>query len=245
MHPIIKLGSISLPVFNLLVGLSIYIGFKIFEKEENRYNIRDSFIKQYKELIFCINILLGFFFAALFENIYHTDYQKIGQYGITFYGGLLIAIPLNFILLKFSLTRFLLLLNISIPALLISHTIGRLGCFMAGCCYGEVSNGMFGIFFPNGEQRIPTQLIEAIMLIVIFTIILKMVKFEDRYFYYFLLYGIIRIFIELFRDDDRGRLLNSNLSPAQLISVFLIFFTISTKTFLYFNSSTTQPPHPN
>lgn len=244
MYPIIKLGSISLPVFNFLVGLSIYVGFKIFVKEENRDN-SDSFIKQNKELIFCINILLGFFFAALFENIYHTDFQKIGQYGITFYGGLLIAIPLNFILLKFSLSRFLLIFNISIPALLISHAIGRLGCFMAGCCYGKVSKGIFGIFFPNGEQRIPTQLIEAIMLIVIFTIILKMVKFEDRYFYYFLLYGIIRIFIELFRDDDRGSLFHSTISPAQLISILLICFAFSIKIVKLFTDSTTHQPLPN
>ncbi len=236
MYPYIKLGDIDFPAYNLLVGLSLIIGFKTFEKQEHTYNKNDFFIKKYKEVIFCINIIIGFAFAAIFENFFHRDFSRVGQYGITFYGGLVVAIPLNLLLLNFSLNRFVLLLNLATPALLLSHAIGRVGCYMAGCCYGRLISD-FSVFSTLGNNRIPTQLVEAIMLIIIYFIVTKWVRFESRYLYYFILYGVIRFLLEFFRDDDRGNLFNISLSPAQVISVILILLALFIRIFFKFFSS--------
>ena len=52
------------------------------------------------------------------------------------------------------------------PAIALGMAIGRIGCFLAPCCYGKVSE--HGLFFPAlGEKVIPTQLYEAIILLVL------------------------------------------------------------------------------
>ena len=75
------------------------------------------------------------------------------------------------------------------------------------------------------EKRIPTQLFEAIflfLLAIVLTILL--IKLANRHTaaIYMVSYGIFRFLIEFIRDDDRGSLGSSVLSPSQLISIVLV-----------------------
>ena len=225
MYPYIKLLGTRLPIFNLMIGLSLILGFLIYEKQENIFN-RDVFIKKNKEIIFLITIISSFIFAALLENFYHRDFSKIGKYGITFYGGILASLLINFILLKCSLDRFLLLINVSTPSLLISHSLGRIGCFFAGCCYGSKTSLIWGIVYLDGEKRVPIQLIESFILFVSYWILIRRINFKNRYLFYFTIYPISRFIIEFFRADDRGYFYGSLLSPSQFISIFLIVMSV-------------------
>ena len=56
------------------------------------------------------------------------------------------------------------------PALLIGMGLGRVGCFFTGCCTGRVTASRWGIWSSDqrvGARRIPTQLIEASLALVI------------------------------------------------------------------------------
>lgn len=115
-----------------------------------------------------------------------------------------------------------------IPA---GHCLGRIGCFLGGCCFGKPTDRPFGVVFPPGSLPYelygeevavhPTQLYEAAFLFVLFFILFFVGKnFELPL--YLSLYGIGRFIIEFFRNDDRGALFGSLLSPAQIVSCFLI-----------------------
>lgn len=99
---------------------------------------------------------------------------------------------------------------------------------MGGCCYGKVTDGIFGVAFPdqpdkgifhNGQKVFPTQLYEAagpaILALVLFA-----VK-KHNFVSYVFAYPVLRFCIELLRGDDRGAYMLF-LSPAQLISVIIL-----------------------
>ena len=117
----------------------------------------------------------------------------------------------------------------------IAHGFGRVGCFMAGCCYGIETDSWLGVQFPHLAHAVyPTQLFEALFLFAL-SAILFYIAIKKRSAYtlplYLLSYGIFRFCLEFLRGDNRGELLSS-LSPSQwfsiiaIISAILVFFII-------------------
>jgi phosphatidylglycerol:prolipoprotein diacylglycerol transferase len=69
-------------------------------------------------------------------------------------------------------------LDASAPALLIGLTIGRLGCFLGGCCVGRPTASRWGIWSSDrtlGVRRIPVQLLESLTAAVLFTVTLFLI----------------------------------------------------------------------
>ena len=110
------------------------------------------------------------------------------------------------------------------------HVFGRIGCFLAGCCYGMESE-KYGICFknavniPNDIPFLPIQLYEAAGNFIIFLILLFIYKKNRRKLsslgLYFVLYGVMRFVFEIFRGDEiRG--IWGPFSTSQWISIFLV-----------------------
>jgi len=56
-----------------------------------------------------------------------------------------------------------------IPFVALGHAIGRVGCLLNGCCYGQATTAWCGLEFPGFEHRlIPTQAFEAVGLLVLY-----------------------------------------------------------------------------
>jgi len=125
------------------------------------------------------------------------------------------------------------------PGVAIGHTIGRLGCFAAGCCWGKPTSSWIGVRFtqkaaeltgvPTGQALIPTQLIEAGFNLLIFGFLIWLRRrrvFEGQViFTYLIVYSIARFTIEFWRDDPRGELFG--MSTSQFISVVLFLAGIA------------------
>ncbi len=141
--------------------------------------------------------------------------------GFVFYGGLLGALFYLLILrgLKFPVTVDT--VWAMVPPLTFGHAIGRLGCFLAGCCYGKETNFFWGIHL-HGAERHPTQLLEFVLLLGLGLFLLRAKLHRALLIALYLLsYGSIRLFIE----NLRGDLIRGNwgfLSPSQWISILLI-----------------------
>ena len=89
----------------------------------------------------------------------------------------------------------------------------------------------FGLYFPTlGKTVIPTQLIEAIFLFILFAIIfLLTIKDKLKGFYlsfYCIGYAIFRFIIEFFRDDPRGAFLGF-FSPSQVQSILFLIVGVA------------------
>lgn len=117
------------------------------------------------------------------------------------------------------------------PFVALAQSFGRVGCFMAGCCYGKPTNSAIGVVFqsefsqaPINVSLIPTQLISSLGNFVIFVILFvlsrKVTKRGFIFASYMILYSIGRFFIEFYRGDSiRGFV--GDLSTSQFISIFV------------------------
>ena len=184
-----------------------------------------------------VSIFIGVIFACLFENLYeffeNRETYKF-TFGMTFYGGLFGG-SITFILMYIFFIKkrngkmMDKILIVAPSSITLAHSLGRIGCFLAGCCYGKETNMWYGIYFPSLEKTvIPTQLYESIFLLIlsiIFTIIIFTTDFKYNMIIYLISYSIWRFFIEFLRDDPRGGFVLS-MSPSQLRCILLLLLSI-------------------
>lgn len=213
--------------YSIMMLIGIIFSFIIFIRYSNKHNLDKKYIYDIL-IISCISIIIGLCFAVIFQNIYNRNFT----YSMTFYGGLIGGI-LSFIILfktiikkKYPNSDFTKDIYIIAPACItMAHGFGRIGCFLAGCCYGVETNFILGVTFPNTLNKVhPTQLYEAIFLFTLSIILIKKNSIYSMPIYLFS-YGIFRFFIEFLRGDYRGYYL-FNLSPSQWISILAITISI-------------------
>lgn len=140
--------------------------------------------------------------------------------GFVFYGGLIASILFLSIYKLVKLPLNAETLWAMIPALTLGHAIGRVGCLLAGCCYGAVTDWWWGINL-HGSHRHPTQVLESLGLFGLAFFILKFRRHHLALSIYCLGYGILRFAVETLRGDEiRGAW--GVLTPSQWISAILI-----------------------
>lgn len=115
--------------------------------------------------------------------------------------------------------------EIAAGSILIAHAIGRIGCFLAGCCYGIQTDGPLGVHFPGHSHNVyPTNLFESIFLFVVFGIAMAFTLTDKPKGYnliiYALSYAVFRFLIEYIRGDERGSFI-PGLTPSQFQSIIL------------------------
>ena len=146
--------------------------------------------------------------------------------GMVFYGGLFGAVATLPIYAKVIKRDALTILGLLVPVLPLAHAIMRVGCFMAGCCFG-VASDTFGLVFANSpiapnHAVVPTQLIE-VGANLIFFVVLWIYSTKPRpplrlLGLYGVMYAVMRFSLEFFRGDSaRGFIFG--LSTSQFVSI--------------------------
>lgn len=151
--------------------------------------------------------------------------------GFVFYGGLIGGVLSVYIYARKFNLHFLNLIEIMVPVVPLIHSIGRIGCFCAGCCYGKPMDPPFGVHFhpesvaPKGIALFPIQLLESVLNLMLFIGIFIYSRKERRsgqiLGLYFIGYGIVRFILEYFRYDV-ARGIFWGLSVSQWISILLL-----------------------
>ncbi len=163
---------------------------------------------------------------------------KIWRGGLVFQGGVLFAMVTGFWWIKRHNLPLWKYVDIFTPAIPLGHFIGRMGCFMAGCCHGREApaGSWYSVIFPNdphsfapgGVPLYPTQLMDGLGELAIFVALLlfrKHKSFNGQLMaIYMFSYAVVRFIVELFRQSDNRTLLFGWFSMAQLVSVLMILF---------------------
>jgi phosphatidylglycerol:prolipoprotein diacylglycerol transferase len=155
--------------------------------------------------------------------------------GGVFYGGFLAALFFAVWYVKIHRLPFWKLADIYGPAIALGQSIGRLGCFAAGCDYGKPTSASWGIVFTNpyshevtgvplGIRLHPAQIYESLATFAIFGFLLgrygKKKRDGEIFLLYMGLYAVARFFLEFLRGDaDRGFVFNHLLSTSQFIAI--------------------------
>lgn len=160
--------------------------------------------------------------------------------GHMFYGFFFGAIAIVFILSRHWAIPPLTLLNSVIPAWVMAQICGRVGCFLAGCCYGTATDIAWAVTYtaplaaaPLGKSLHPVQLYEALGLIAIMAglyLLQKKNHFRSSAFlWYAFTYALLRFFIEFLRGDNPPLL--GPLTPSQSLSIFILTVVLSFSRF--------------
>lgn len=188
-----------------------------------------------------IGIVAGFLGAKLlyviveFPAFLENPKGVLSTEGFVVYGGIIAGVISAIIYCRCKELVFLQYFDLAAPSIALAQGFGRIGCFLAGCCYGRETESALGVVFPEGSlapsgvKLLPTQLFSSagdFLIVIVLILFAKRSKREgDVGALYMLLYGIGRFFIEFLRFDDRGTV--GALSTSQFISVFIVAGSIA------------------
>jgi phosphatidylglycerol:prolipoprotein diacylglycerol transferase len=161
------------------------------------------------------------------------DTQGIVFYGAPLGGGLALYLACKKLDLPF--LRFL---DLAVPGVPMAHAMGRLGCFLGGCCFGKPYDGPFSILYTHplapaanpSVFRHAVPLYESSLLLLLAAFLLfwpkRKVGSGESVGYYFAAYAVIRVLTETFRGDGvRGLWLG--VSTSQWISAAMFAFGVA------------------
>ena len=236
-----SIGPLTIHTYGVFVALGFLSGILISIKIGKSMEIDSQQVMDMGFLII-LSGLIGSHLAYVLMNLSYyksnlIDILKIWDGGLVFSGGL-IAVAITMVLYakrkKISVLR---IGDLWSPAAAIGQAIGRIGCFMAGCCFGKPTDMIWGITFRNTESLAPlniplhpTQLYSSFCGFIIFIILLTLSakkKFEGQVFIWFLiLHSTARLLIERYRGDNRGFIPGVDWTVTQLISILILFSAV-------------------
>ncbi|MBI4706982.1 MAG: prolipoprotein diacylglyceryl transferase [Candidatus Omnitrophica bacterium] len=219
MHPILlKIGPICIYSYGFMLVLAFLVVSFLASRQAKHQGVDPDIVYNFCFIAFVFGVLgARLFYVA--ENI--GDYLKnpieiimLQHGGLSWYGGLIAGFLSAIIYLKKKRVSIYKILDIIAPFIALGQSIGRIGCYFNGCCFGH--------FF------IPAQLLSSFILLINFIILRLM---QDRphkeskiFLSYLLLYSLKRFFIEFWRSDNP--VLFWNLTLFHLISIALFVFSL-------------------
>ena len=241
--PEINLGFVSLPTYYLVISLTYCICILWFYK---RCEIRNLSQQRAMDLGMIL-LIAGFLGARLFHILFELpeyylenpiEIINIWQGGFVFFGGFITAYLCAVYYARKNKLTFWLWHDTLAPVIALGYAMGRIACFLVGCCYGKVcelpwaySLKQVHIASENISHitRHPTQLYAVGIELLILGFLLWFEKKRPPIGYVFLtwlgLHSLGRIFMEFFRDDPRGSEF-FGLSISTWISMLLIIYTL-------------------
>lgn len=231
-----KIGSLSVHGYGFMIGVGFLIALLVGEIRARKKGLRDEAVLD----IAILASVCGFLGAKVlyiivsFKDFLQDPLSVIGSAGFVVYGGIITGALVVMLYCRVKKLDFMEYFDLIMPEIAIAQGFGRIGCFLAGCCYGAKTDAWYGVTFPEeslapaGVKLIPTQLISAAGDFAIAAVLLVL---ADKVFkksgrkgrigaLYLILYGVGRFIIEFFRDDVRGVV--GFMSTSQFISIFIV-----------------------
>ncbi len=240
---IVDLGQITIHSYGLLLALAFITGIWVASRNARKAGIAP-------DLVWNLGLLV--IFAALVGSkllLIFSDYQYYSQnlrevFSLAslrspwvYYGGVIVAFGFAGWYVWAKKLPALILADSSAPGVALGQAIARIGCLLAGCCYGKPTTLPWGITFTNKYASDnmgvplniplhPTQIYESAGAFCLFLFLMR--RLSARHLpgqialEYLLLISGLRLAVEFLRDDERGFVLHGMLSTAQLIAILVI-----------------------
>lgn len=239
MHPIlVDAGPFTVYTYGFFIALGAVAGFSYMAwRGKREFGLTFDQSNNLFLLLVITGVVGGKLFMVFEDPALYLGQPKklLSGSGFVFYGSLLCCIPAMLWFFRRNQVPTLSMLDVMAVVTCLVHGFGRIGCFMAGCCYGLPTTRAFGVVFTNPTCQAdplntplhPTQLYEAgwIAVILLTLLFLKGRKqFHGQLFLiYLMLYAGGRSVIEVFRGDlSRGFVVADVLSNSQFISLLVI-----------------------
>jgi phosphatidylglycerol:prolipoprotein diacylglycerol transferase len=258
-HPILfELGPVTIYSYGVLLAAAYLLGLWMAARRAKAAGLDSNRVLDLGIWVI-IAALVGakaLLFVVDFEHFTSSwqEFTSLLRSGGVFYGGLIAAVVVCIYQLRKHRLPLWTSGDLFAPGIALGYMVGRLGCLLAGCCYGRPTDVPWAVTFTDPVANInvgtplnvplhPTQIYESLAGLVILVVLLVLERrgraFAGRTFWLFvLLYSVSRFVIEFFRGDDRGLVLGL-LSTSQFISVVLAPLSL---VMLWYLSRPSRPP---
>ena len=226
-NELFSIGPLTIHGYGLMIGIGVIVAYFWAIKRGAKRDINEDNILS----LLLIAVIVGFGGAKVLYVI--TDWRyflrdplgALGSEGFVVYGGIIAGILGCYIYCRRKKINFGDGLDVFMPPVAAAQGFGRIGCFLAGCCYGHVTDSPLGVVFPGTTEAVwPTQLFSSGG---DFLLALALALYDRRDHargntgaMYLILYGVGRFLIEFLRNDPRGNV--GFFSTSQFISLFMV-----------------------
>lgn len=246
MYPLLfELGPVSIYSYGVLLATAYIVGLQFALRRADRAGLNGQRVMDLGIFVI-ISALVGAKLMLFLLDIdrFTSDPAQLMvllKSGGVFYGGLLLAVPVAWWYIRRHGLPLWTTCDLFAPGIALGHGIGRMGCLLAGCCYGSPTDVPWAITFtstlaaanvgtPLEIALHPTQIYEAVAELLVLAALLfgerRWRRFPGRTFWtYLLLYPTARIIIEFYRGDPRGMLFDT-ISTSQVLSGLIVPISI-------------------
>ncbi len=215
-----KIGLFTINYYGISLVLSILFGaLYIF------LNIRKDGYKDIENniLFFILYFALIIFLGKIFTIITSSKELTLSNAGFSSYGGAIGAILASIIFEKI-ISHDKKLIKYTIISLPLTYSIGKIGCFLGGCCYGIPYNGLLSVTYTNGLNipLFPIQLLESIVFLIIFIILNKLKNNKNIIYITIIISALAKFLLDFLRYDH----LTKTITVNQIFSIILIFIIL-------------------
>jgi len=243
MRPVLfELWGIKIYGYGAMIALGILAAIMLLSYRAKKRGYNEEKIFDMAILAIVFGVLGGkllYIITDMKNVIANPSVLKDVGSGFVVYGSIMGGFLGLYIYCKKKKWNLLEIVDLVVPSLPLAQGFGRIGCFLAGCCYGRETTPLMGVIFPNNPlclapssvRLIPTQMYSSIFDFALAAFLLWYDKKERKhgrvFAMYLIIYSIGRFFVEFLRADVRGSV--GFLSTSQFISLFIIVLGI----FLY------------
>jgi phosphatidylglycerol---prolipoprotein diacylglyceryl transferase len=247
-------GSFRIYTYGFFLAMAFLISMYVAGREAKR---RGGSPEQIYDLSF-YSIVAAIIGSRIMDVILKWDYFSahpleifmMWKGGLAFQGGLILGLLIMILYIHRHQMALWTTLDIMAFATPLGQFIGRLGCFMAGCCFGRECHQPWAVTFnhpdtlaPMGVPVHPTQLYESFLSLGVFFFLMWLrhrQKFPGQIIgIYLLSAGAVRFFVEFFRGDERGPVLWLGMPSTQVVALGLI---LGATLFLVWRSQAAPAP---
>lgn len=250
---LLKIGGLSVRSWGLMVVIAFLVALFLVIKEAKK---RDKVLVKHIYNLGFIVIISAVIGSRLLYVLYNLNLYidkpfeifAVWNGGMVSYGGLIFAFLFGWLYIKKKRFNFFEIADLVVPYAALGLAIGRIGCFLAGHCFGLPTTLPWGVIFVNNIYGAPfspvhpTQLYHLVANLVIFFILLNLSKVKERlnkitnntwfskkgsiFFLFLLFYGVQRLFIDFLRNYRLTSLKIIGLTPSQLIALGMILVAV-------------------
>ncbi len=233
-NELLTIGPITIYAYGLMIGIGVIAAYLAAHVRAPKLGLETD--KLIDLILYCV--VFGFLSAKLLfwitiidEIIANPSIMLDFSNGFVVYGGIIGGCVTGWIFCKIHKYNFLRYADLILPSVALAQAFGRVGCSVAGCCYGVETTSRFAViyetssFAPNGVGLVPTQLISTGLNLLHFVVLIFIAsKVKKPGFVsacYLIFYSIGRFGVEMFRGDlNRGQV--GEVSTSQFISLFVV-----------------------
>ena len=245
MHPILfTVGSLRFPTYGALLVLAILGAICTVLRLGRREGLDSGQLLDFSTWLLLVALMGAKVLMVISDWGYYRQFpgeifsRNTFLAGGVFYGGFIAAVLFAAWYIRLHHLPFWKVVDVYAPAIALGQSVGRIGCFAAGCDYGKPTTSAWSVVFrdpfshevsgvPLGIPLHPTQLYESLATFLIFAFLLWRYSRKSRdgeiFVLYLALYAVARFFLEFLRgDEDRGFVFHHLLSTSQFVAILAL-----------------------